>query len=70
MVALIQTRGMAKWIHRARSEGPYMIVWGLALLAWILFAGSLAEAVMVAVLGLVFCWYGTGVIRTGSRSLT
>ena len=61
---------MVNWSYSVRSEGVYMIVWGLALLAWILFAGSLAEAVMVAVLGLVFCWYGTGVIRTGSRSLT
>ena len=61
---------MANWMHGVRSEGLYMIVWGLALFAWILFAGSLAEAVMVGVLGLVFCWYGAGMIRTGSRSLT
>ena len=61
---------MANRMHGTRSEGLYMIVWGLALLAWILFAGSLAEAVMVGVLGSVFCWYGVGMIRTGSRALT
>lgn len=61
---------MANWTHGVRSEGLYLIVWGLALLAWILFAGSLAEAVMVGVLGFVFCWYGVGMIRTGSRALT
>ena len=43
---------------------------GLAFFAWVLFAGSLAEAVMVGVLGFVFCWYGVGMLRTGSWSLT
>ena len=60
---------MANSIHRARNGGLYMIVWGLALLAWILFAGSLDEAIMIGVLGLVFCWYGVGIIRTGSWAL-
>ncbi|RJT07559.1 hypothetical protein [Halococcus sp. IIIV-5B] len=60
---------MVNWSYSARSEGVYMIVWGLALLAWILFAGSLAEAVMVGVLGFVFCWYGVGMIRRDSRAL-
>lgn len=61
---------MVDWAYAGRGTGIYMVVWGLALLAWILFAGSLAEAIMVGVLGFVFCWYGVGVIRTGSQTLT
>ena len=60
---------MIKWAYAGRGTGIYSVVWGLALLAWILFADSLAEAVMVGVIGFVFCWYGVGVMRTGSWSL-
>ena len=70
MPALIQCWNMANWTRGVRSEGLYMIVWGLVFLAWILFAGSLTEAVMVGVLGFIFCWYGVGIIRMGSQALT
>ena len=61
---------MVNWAYAGRSSEIYMIVWGLALLAWILFASSLAEVIVVGVLGFVFCWYGVRVIRTGSWALT
>lgn len=60
---------MANWTYGAPGVGVYMVVWGLALLAWILFAGPLVEAVVVGVLGFVFCWYGVGIVRTGSLAL-
>jgi hypothetical protein len=61
---------MSNWTYNPRSHGFYLVVWGLLTLAFIPFVGSTAGMVMVGILGLVFCWYGIGMVRTGSWSLT
>ena len=61
---------MANWTYNSRSHGFYLVVWGLLTLAFVPFADSTTGMVLVGILGLGFCWYGAGMVRSGSWSLS
>ena len=56
-------------LTRTRGWGLFLIVWGLVPLVAIFSADSTVLAVLLAILGLSFVYYGISMVRSGSFTI-